>query len=174
MLWAVPAAFAGTLGLVAFLRGMAAGAISIVAPLAGLSAVVPVTSASPPATTLGAADRGDRGRDPRRRARVARARRAGCSLAAGAGWGLLAALGFGLYFPPLHEASQVDPYLAVLVFRVTSVTLTCRRAAAAALAAAARARQLPLVALAGLFDVGGNLLYALASPSTASSASSRC
>src|SRR3954470_1035755 len=41
-LLAVPAAISGTLGLFAYYRGIAVGAISIVAPIAGISAVVPV------------------------------------------------------------------------------------------------------------------------------------
>src|ERR1043166_3217512 len=41
-LLAIPAAISGTLGLFAYYRGIAVGAISIVAPIAGVSAVVPV------------------------------------------------------------------------------------------------------------------------------------
>src|SRR5438045_8250444 len=41
-LLAIPAAISGTLGLYAYYRGIAVGAISIVAPIAGISAVVPV------------------------------------------------------------------------------------------------------------------------------------
>src|SRR5881275_738239 len=40
---AIPAAISGTLGLFAYYRGMAVGAMSVVAPIAGVSAVVPVT-----------------------------------------------------------------------------------------------------------------------------------
>src|SRR5919201_5840550 len=39
---AVPAAVCGTLGLYAYYRGMQVGAMSVVAPIAGLSAVIPV------------------------------------------------------------------------------------------------------------------------------------
>jgi uncharacterized membrane protein len=41
-LLAVPAAISGTLGLYAYYRGVAVGAISVVAPIAGVSAAVPV------------------------------------------------------------------------------------------------------------------------------------
>src|SRR5436853_1362323 len=41
-LLAIPAALSGTLGLYAYYRGMAVGAMSIVAPIAGISAIVPV------------------------------------------------------------------------------------------------------------------------------------
>jgi uncharacterized membrane protein len=40
-LLAVPAAISGTFGLYAYYRGVAVGAISIVAPIAGISAVIP-------------------------------------------------------------------------------------------------------------------------------------
>src|SRR5438105_12791173 len=42
VLLAVPAAMSGTLGLYAYYRGIAVGAVSVVAPIAGVSAVVPV------------------------------------------------------------------------------------------------------------------------------------
>ena len=41
-LYAIPAATSGTLGLYAYYRGMAVGAMSIVAPIAGISAGIPV------------------------------------------------------------------------------------------------------------------------------------
>src|SRR5947199_10606628 len=41
-LLAIPAAISGTLGLYAYYRGIAVGAVSIVAPIAGISAIVPV------------------------------------------------------------------------------------------------------------------------------------
>src|SRR5438067_13917186 len=42
VLLAVPAAMSGTLGLYAYYRGIAVGAVSVVAPIAGISAAVPV------------------------------------------------------------------------------------------------------------------------------------
>src|SRR2546423_10085492 len=42
VLFAIPAACSGTLGLYAYYRGMAVGAMSVVAPIAGVSAVIPV------------------------------------------------------------------------------------------------------------------------------------
>jgi drug/metabolite transporter (DMT)-like permease len=86
----------------------------------------------------------------------------GAKVAAGAGWGLLAAVGWGLYFPPLHAASEVDPYWAVLVFRCTSVSL-CVGALLAVRGSLPARRHVPLILLAGIGDVGGNLLYGLAS-----------
>ena len=42
VLLAIPAAISGTLGLYAYYRGMAIGAMAVVAPIAGASAIVPV------------------------------------------------------------------------------------------------------------------------------------
>jgi drug/metabolite transporter (DMT)-like permease len=163
VLLAMPSAVAGTIGLAAFLRGMRAGAISVVAPLAGLSAVVPVLFGVAAGDRLGAATAGGiataisgvvlASREPGG---------AGARLASGAGWGLVAAVGWGLYFPALHAASRVDPYWAVLVFRCTSVTLTVG-ALLVLRASLPPGREVPLVLVAGLLDVGGNLLYGLAS-----------
>jgi drug/metabolite transporter (DMT)-like permease len=162
MFLAVPAAVAGTVGLYGLFRGMAIGAISVVAPIAGVSAVIPVAFGVLGGDDLGllqslgiaAAIAGvalaSRERDA-----------AGASIAAGAGFGLLAALGFGLYYPPLHAAGEVDPYWAVLVFRCTSVLLATG-ALLLARAPLPPRRHVPILALAGVLDLGGNLLYALA------------
>jgi drug/metabolite transporter (DMT)-like permease len=163
VLLAIPSAACGTIGLAAFLRGMRAGAISVVAPLAGLAAAIPVLFGVATGDRIGlAAGAGMAAailgvmlasREPGEN---------GARFAAGAGWGLLAALGWGLYFPPLHAASQADPYWAVLVFRCTSVTL-CVGALLLLRAKLPPRRQVPIVAAAGLLDMGGNLLYGLAS-----------
>src|ERR1700757_4702674 len=42
VLLAIPAAVSGTIGLYAFYRGIAVGAVSVVAPIAGVSAAIPV------------------------------------------------------------------------------------------------------------------------------------
>jgi uncharacterized membrane protein len=73
-LLAVPAAISGTLGLYAYYRGVAVGAISVVAPIAGVSAAVPVIVGIASGAGAGSAGRacrpfaGSRGRaDPRGR-----------------------------------------------------------------------------------------------------------
>jgi drug/metabolite transporter (DMT)-like permease len=161
VLLAIPSAIAGTIGLAAFLRGMQSGSISVVAPLAGLSAAVPVVFGLARGDRIGALTAGGIAAAILGVVLASRESGGGGRFAAGAGWGLLAALGWGLYFPPLHAASQADPYWAVLVFRCTSVALTV----GALLAVRGRLpgrRELPLLVFAGVLDVGGNLLYGLA------------
>jgi drug/metabolite transporter (DMT)-like permease len=165
ILFALPAACSGTLGLYSFYRGMAVGAMSIVAPIAGVSALIPVVvglaSGDRPSAAQGAGigcallGVGLASRDPDRAG--------GTRFAAGAGLALLAALGFGGYFPAMHAAGQADPWWASLAFRFTATMLV-------ALAAVARRPPLrvsPLdgtvIAVAGVADMVGNLLYAAAS-----------
>src|SRR5439155_23442528 len=131
VLLAVPAALAGTLGLYAYYRGMATGMMSVVAPIAGASAILPVI--------FGIAT-GDRP-SPAQLAGIACAlagvvlasqepQAGGRRVAAGVGLALLAALGFGLYFPPMHAAGEADFWWASLVFR-TGAALVILAAVAA-------------------------------------------
>jgi drug/metabolite transporter (DMT)-like permease len=160
--WACPAALLGTIGLAAFYRGMATGSISIVAPIAGAAAVVPVT--------VGLA-RGDR---PSALQGVGFA----CAIVgvAGTSWegrgrriaegvapAVVALLGFGGYFVLLNRAGREDFLWAAFLFRCTSTTLVW--VAVLALRPPLRdvRRSLPVLAAVGLLDTGGNTLYAAAS-----------
>jgi drug/metabolite transporter (DMT)-like permease len=164
VLWAVPAALSGTLGLYAFYRGMAIGAMSVVAPIAGASAIVPVafgiaTGDRPRATQLagiacaliGVAVASQEHQEGERR------------VAAGVGLALLAAVGFGFYFPPMHAAGSADPWWASLVFRAAAACVLV--AAVTARRPALRLRGLPLLVVLGVGagDTLGNLLFAASS-----------
>jgi drug/metabolite transporter (DMT)-like permease len=165
VLWAIPAAFSGTLGLYAFYRGMAVGAMSVVAPIAGVSAVIPVIvgfasgDRPSPLQNLGMA---------LALAGVLLASRehqegGGRRFASGIGLALLAAIGFGGYFPFMHAAGDVDFWWASVVFRTTTlIVLTC-----AVLIARTRVRvprvDLPVIAFVGVGDTLGNALFAAAS-----------
>ncbi len=163
-LLAVPAAVTGTLGLYAYYRGMAIGAISVVAPIAGVSAVVPVivgvaSGDRPSAPKLGGIACALIGvflasREPGR---------SGRGLAAGVGLAFLAALGFGTYFPLMHAAGRADFWWATLLFRITSTSVVLLTAAVRRPALAVSIPDLPLLALVGIGDMTGNLLYAAAS-----------
>ena len=163
VLWACLAAVLGTTGLIAFYRGMAAGALSIVAPIAGAGATIPVIWG------LAGGDRPSGYQELgfaaalvgvvlasfERRPEAAR-------LAAGVGWAAIAMLAFGAYYIPMHAASHGDFLWAAFVFRLTSTTII----AAAWLALrppGAKRTDLPVLASIGVLDTGGNVFFAAAS-----------
>jgi drug/metabolite transporter (DMT)-like permease len=163
VLWACLAAVLGTTGLIAFYKGMAAGALSIVAPIAGAGAAIPViwglAHGDHPSgyQELGfaAALTGVVLASFERRPETAR-------VAAGVGWAVIAMLAFGAYYIPMHEASHGDFLWAAFVFRLTSTTLI----AAAWLVLrppSARRADLPVLASIGILDTGGNVFFAAAS-----------
>ena len=142
---------------------MAAGALSIVAPIAGAGAAIPViwglARGDNPSTyqELGfvVAIAGVVLASFERRPEAAR-------LAAGVGWAAIAMVAFGAYYVPMHTASQGDFLWAAFVFRLTSTTLV----AAAWLALrppSARRADLPALAAIGVLDTGGNVFFAAAS-----------
>ena len=161
--FAAAAGLGGIVGLAALYRGMAVGAIAIVAPISAASAVVPLAvglaRGERPAAlqlagvgvvlvgvSLTAYERGP----------------AGPRLAAGVGLAAVAALGFGLYFVFIAEAGEESALWAVLVARTVSslvsvVVLLVRR-----LTSTVHGRDIPVLALIGLFDVAANCLLVLA------------
>ena len=165
VLFAVPAAISGTLGFYAYYRGMAVGAMSIVAPIAGISAAIPVVvgiiSGDRPslwqwfgiAAALGGVFLASR--EPGRGVRVA----------AGVGLALLAAIGFGGYFPPMHTAGNADFWWASLIFRMTSTSVILAAVAIRRPPLAVAPIQVPLIALIGVGDMLGNFFFAAASTS---------
>lgn len=164
--YAMLAGAAGVVGLAAFYRGLAVGAMAVVAPIAGLAAAIPVAvgviggerpsalQAAGVVVALGGVVLVSSERAPRG---------AGVKVAAGAGLALLAAAGFGTFLAAMGAAGDGDVLWALLEARATSVALL----AAAALVLRpgfARARPaLPSLAGIGLLDMGANGLFALAS-----------
>ena len=107
LLLAIPAALSGTLGLYAYYRGMAVGAMAVVAPIAGASAIVPVifglVTGDRPSSTQIARNRLRAGRGLVRFPGASGRRAARCF---GVGLAILAAIGFGFYFPAMHVAGR--------------------------------------------------------------------
>ena len=164
MLFAICAAIGGMLGLVAYYRGMEIGVMSVVAPIAGVSAVIPVVfgiatgdNPSPPQLAgiacallgVGLASVEHSGGRPR--------------VAAGVGLALLAALGFGFYFPWMHAAGKVDFWWASLIFRTTALLIVGAAVAAKRPALRLSPRNLAIVVAVGLGDTVGNVLFAASS-----------
>jgi drug/metabolite transporter (DMT)-like permease len=189
------------------------GAISIVAPIAGLAAVIPVAvgiaSGDRPSSwqvagmvcALGgvflasrepAAERPVRESGPvegaggRREAPVREADRgkgsgetgrfpqlvftpnrevppAGFRVAPGVGLALLAALGFGGYFPTMHVAGNTDFWWASVLFRTTSTLVILVVIALRKPSLSVERKHLLPLALVGIGDMLGNLLFAAAS-----------
>jgi drug/metabolite transporter (DMT)-like permease len=161
VLWAVLAALSGTLGLYAYYRGMVTGTMSVVAPIAGASAIVPVV--------FGIAT-GDRPR-PVQLAGIACAivgvalasreqQEEGRRVAAGAGLALLAAIGFGFYFPPMHAAGAADPWWSSFVFRLTAGVIVLAAVTVRRPPVRLGGRPLAIVLGVGCGDTLGNLLFA--------------
>jgi drug/metabolite transporter (DMT)-like permease len=164
VLFAVVAGVCGTLGLYAYYRGMQVGAMSVVAPIAGISAVIPVafgfaTGESPSpwqvagivAALVGVGLASVEHREGSRR------------LAAGVGLALLAALGFGLYFPWMHAAGKVDFWWASLVFRSTALLVVASAVAARRTEVRLGRGPLAVAAAVGIGDTLGNVLFAASS-----------
>ena len=163
--WAALAALFGTVGLFAFYRGMAAGAMSVVTPIAAVAAGIPVIwgvavsgnhisglQAIGFVAAIGGSVAASLELRPER-----------AQIAAGVGWAVLAMLCFGAYYIPMHAASTRDWLWPAFLFRCTSVTLVwsvvlVSRARPAGL----RSHWLALIAI-GLLDTGGNALFAAAS-----------
>jgi drug/metabolite transporter (DMT)-like permease len=164
VLLAICASFGGMLGIFAYYRGMEIGAMSVVAPIAGVSAVIPVifgiaTGDNPSPTQIagmvcalvGVGLAAVEHSDGQRR------------VAAGVGLALLAALGFGFYFPWMHAAGKVDFWWASLIFRTTALLIITAAVAVRRPALRVSRREFLIVVAIGIGDTIGNVLYAASS-----------
>jgi drug/metabolite transporter (DMT)-like permease len=164
-LWpAAAAGVAGAIGLAALYRGMALGAMGIVAPISAASPVVPLAVDAAQGVVpsllqtagvlLVVAGIATLSREPS----TERTRR----LAAGAGLALVAALGFGAFIVGLDAGADQSAPWAVVAARSASVALTVIVALAASRPLSAPRRLLPALLAVGLFDTGANVLVAFA------------
>jgi drug/metabolite transporter (DMT)-like permease len=164
VLFAIAAAVGGTAGLYAYYRGMQLGAMSVVAPIAGASTAIPVIygialgdSPSPWQITgvvcalAGVALASIERQEGSRR------------VAAGVGVALLAAAGFGFYFPWMHAAGKVDFWWASLIFRTSALLLVAGVVAARRPVLRLKRRELAIVLGVGCGDTLGNALFAASS-----------
>jgi drug/metabolite transporter (DMT)-like permease len=160
---AIGAGVGGVSGLAALYRGMAIGAMGVVAPISSMAAAIPFTvgiargerpsllqfaGALVALAGLGLVSRTDdelRGR-----------------IAAGVGLALIAAVGFGFYFVLLDLAADESASWAVLVARLSSSALALGAALAAGIGLGLPRRLLVPVLGVGMCDVGANVLFAVA------------
>jgi len=152
------------LGLGALYRGMAVGAMGIVAPVSAVAAAIPFTVGVASGERPGALQVGGillalagvalASREPADR---------GGGRAAGVGLALVAAFGFGLYFVFLERAAEESVPYAVATARGVSSLLAVAVAVAVGATLRPGAAALPALVAVGLCDVGANVLFGLAS-----------
>jgi drug/metabolite transporter (DMT)-like permease len=163
----LPAALAGVVGVIglgALYRGLAVGAMGIVAPISAASPVVPLGFDAAQGIVPGALQWLGVGLVLAGIAVVSREPAGtGRRLAHGAGLAGVAALGFGLFVVGLDAGADESAPWAVAAARSASVTLVV---AAAALVTRTSLRPaaglLPILVAVGVFDTGANVFVAFA------------
>jgi drug/metabolite transporter (DMT)-like permease len=167
LFWGMVSGAFGVASLAAFYRGLAVGSMAVVAPIAATDALVPVAGGAAigeglsgleglgAALALGGVvlvsrpSKGE-GQD-------------GGALSSGAGFGLLAALGFGCFTMALDQASEGGVLAALLVNRVTSVALLSGALMLYAPSAGPTRSDAKLLVAVGLLDLAATGLLAAAS-----------
>lgn len=161
-------ALAGVGGLATFYKGLAVGAMAVVAPIASTGALIPVVAGvaggerpgalqlAGIALAVGGVMVAARERAPEASARSGR-------LAAGAGFALLAALGFGSFFVLIDAASEGDVLWALLANRTVGAALLVSLLLALRPRAGLGVRDAQMLVAVGLFDVAANSMFAAAS-----------
>jgi drug/metabolite transporter (DMT)-like permease len=164
----LPAAVAGATGLAglaALYRGMAIGAMGIVAPISATSPVVPlvfdVAQGVVPSllqwtgVVLVLVGIAVLSREPRTAG--------GSKVAAGVGLAVFAALAFGAFFVGVDAAADESVPWAVVSVRSTSVALALVAVVAAGASLRPPRALLPMVLAIGVFDTAANVAFAQAS-----------
>lgn len=173
VVYAALSAVVGSIGLAAFYRGLAVGAMSVVAPIAATGAAVPVAfglaSGERPgavqvvgaATAIAGVVLAAREEEARPRAESGRrARRT--RLARGAPLALLAAVGLGSFLVAIDAASEGDVGWAILVNRLVSLGLLTLAALLLRPRPPADLRDAAPAILVGALDTTANILIAVA------------
>ncbi|MGI8332184.1 EamA family transporter [Actinomadura scrupuli] len=165
LIWAVVAGLSEVVGIAALYRGLAIGTMSIVAPAAATAPIVPLVVGLLAAQVPG----------PLQTAGITlaiigiviTARRPGTATAPQVGpsivYGLLAALGFGLFFTAMDTASDGDIGWALLLARLASVAVMATVALVRRPGPAVRRTELPTIAVIGALIVAADSMYATAS-----------
>ena len=162
---AVVSALAGTAGLAAFYRAMAVGKMSVVVPIAAMSAGLPVV------VGIATGDRPDAAQvagmaiafvGAVMASREPGEGQAGRRTAAGAALAAASALAFGCFFLAIDVASDGGAVWASFVNRATSVTILLLVVLVVRPPLRRVRRDLPVLALVGVCDVLANVAFALA------------
>lgn len=152
------------IGLGALYRGLAIGAMGIVAPISGASPVIPLAvdaaRGDVPSTPqwLGVALVGAGIVVLSREPKAVGGRR----VAAGAGLAIVAALGFGLFFVGIDAGADESAVWAVTAARLAAVPIVVVAALVTSTTLRPPRAVLPLVVAVGVFDTGANFFVAAA------------
>jgi uncharacterized membrane protein len=166
VLYACLSGLAGVIGLAAFYRGLAVGAMAVVAPISGTAAAIPVAfgllsgerPAAPQAVGIALAIAGVVLASRELPEEAGRSR-----VAAGTGLALLSAVGFGSFFVAMDAASEADVFWAIFFNRATSLSALLLLALALRPGLrVGRADARALIAI-GALDISANSLFAAAS-----------
>jgi drug/metabolite transporter (DMT)-like permease len=163
-LYAAVGGAAGSIGIASFYRGMAIGAMSVVAPVSALAAIVPFTAGliqgerpsglqyAGVVLALGGGMLASHEHHEER----------GPGIAAGVGLALVAAGGFGIFFVAVDAAQEASVAWTVFFVRLTSTLAVL--AVAAAVRPRLRYARIDVLALVavGVLDMVANALFALA------------
>jgi drug/metabolite transporter (DMT)-like permease len=165
LLLAALSSASGVLGLAAFYRGLAIGAMAVVAPIAATGAAVPVVAGliagERPSAAQGAgvavaiAGVAVASREPGRLGPGARP-------AAGVGLALAAALGFGGFFVLIDRAAEQDLFWALFGNRLAGVSGLALAALALRPRVTRRFGEGATLVLIGVLDTSANALFAAA------------
>jgi drug/metabolite transporter (DMT)-like permease len=164
-LWAALGGLAGLIGLAAFYRGLAVGAMAVVAPISGLAATIPVAvgvATGDRPSALQAAGIAVALAGVVLASREEHEGEDGFRVATGVGLALLSALGFGSFFVGLDAGSEGDLWWALLFVRGAS--LSALVVVASVLRPPLRLERADASALVaiGVLDVSANGLFAAA------------
>ena len=164
LLPAVGAGIAGLVGLGALYRGLAAGAMGIVAPISAASPLVPLavdaSKGDVPAAlqwlgiALVLAGITVLAKEPSVDGRQ--------RMAAGAGLAVLAALGFGLFVVGIDAGADESAAWAMVAARITSVSVGVVAALVMSTSLRPPRTLLPMLVGVGIFDTGASVLVAAA------------
>jgi drug/metabolite transporter (DMT)-like permease len=164
--WAVSNGIAGSVGLAAFYRGLAVGAMGVVAPISASAAAIPVAvgviGGERPAAlqiagiAVAIAGVAAASYEPPAEERGART-------ATGVGYALVAAVGFGIFFVGLDEGSNHDLVWTLVIGRSLSTGMLAVAALAARPSFEMSGRDLNAVLAVGVLDMGANALFAAGS-----------
>jgi drug/metabolite transporter (DMT)-like permease len=163
LLAAMGGGIGGAVGLAALYRGLAVGAMGVVAPISGVAAVIPfgvglATGDRPSALQVVGVALALTGVALVSREPV----ESGSQRAAGVGLAMLAACGFGAYFVGVDAAADASEAWSVFASRGTASVLCVAAALITGAGLRPERRFFRVIALVGVFDVCANVLFSLA------------